>query len=132
AGGEPTGVAVLSDIVQIARAIISGGATPTPFGYTDWHPARIARTDDNETPAYLRLVVRDRPGILARVCAVLARHGINIDSVLQEPGHPKSKTPFVMTLEPMKEKYLHRATKEIARLPFLAERPLVLPFSQLP
>ncbi|MGH9450630.1 MAG: homoserine dehydrogenase [Terriglobia bacterium] len=132
AGGEPTGVAVLSDVVQIARAIVSGGATPTPFGYTHWQPARIASTDDNEVPAYLRLVVRDRPGILARVCAILARHRINIDSVLQEPGHPKAKTPFVMTLEPTKEKHLQRAAGEIAKLPFLAERPLVLPFSELP
>lgn len=132
AGGEPTGVAVLSDIVQIARAIISGGATPTPLGYRDWHPAKIAPAGENEVAAYLRLVVRDRPGILARVCAVLARHRINIDSVLQEPAHSKKKLPFVMTLEPRKEKHIAQAVEEIARLPFMAENPLLLPFSQLP
>ncbi|HLI34390.1 MAG TPA: ACT domain-containing protein, partial [Terriglobia bacterium] len=132
AGGEPTGVAVLSDVVQIARAIVSGGSTTTPLGYTHWRPARIATSDENEVAAYLRLVVRDRPGILARVCAILARHHINIDSVLQEPAHSKEKLPFVMTLEPTREKYLTRAVKEIARLPFMAQPPLLMPFSQLP
>lgn len=132
AGGEPTGVAVISDVVQIARAILSGGSTATPFGYTHWRQARIARAGENEIAAYLRLVVQDRPGILARVCAILGRQRINIDSVLQEPGHPKTKTPFVMTLEPTKEKYVQRAVTEIARLAFMAEPPLMLPFSNLP
>lgn len=131
AGGEPTGVAVLSDIVQIARAIISGSRTPTALGYTDWHPARMAPAGENSIAAYLRLVVRDRPGILARVCAVLARHRINIDSVLQEPAHSKRNLPFVMTLEPTKEKHITRAVREIARLPFMAQPPLMMPFAQL-
>ncbi len=132
AGGEPTGVAILSDIVQIARAIVAGSTTSTPLGYMDWHPARAASSADNEMAAYLRLVVRDRPGILARVCAILARHRINIDSVLQEPAHSKKKLPFVMTLEPVKEKQITRAVAEIARLPFMAQPPLMLPFAELP
>lgn len=132
AGGEPTGVAVLSDVVHIARAILSGGAAATPFGYAQWRPARVAPPGENESAAYLRLVVRDRPGILARVCSILAKHKINIDSVLQEPGHAKEKLPFVMTIEPVKEKQLQLAGREIARLPFLAAPPLILPFSKLP
>ena len=82
--------------------------------------------------AYLRLVVRDRPGILARVCSVLAEHRINIDSVLQEPALSKKRLPFVMTLEPTLEKDVARAVSKIARLPFLAEPPLMLPFAELP
>jgi homoserine dehydrogenase len=132
AGGEPTGVAVLSDVVQIARAILSNGATTTPLGYTHWHPAKIATAGESEIMAYLRLVVRDRPGILARVCSILARHRINIDSVLQEPAMPKKHLPFVMTLEPTKEKFVARAVKEIARLKFNAEPPLMMPFADLP
>jgi homoserine dehydrogenase len=132
AGGEPTGVAVLSDVVQIARAMVAGGGSTTPLGYTNWHPARIASPGENIISAYLRLVVRDRPGILARVCAILARHRINIDSVLQEPAMPKEDLPFVMTLEPIRESILGRAVSEIARLTFLAQPPLVLPFAELP
>jgi homoserine dehydrogenase len=132
AGGEATGVAVLSDVVQIARAMATGGARSTPFGYEDWHPSRIAAPGDNVVATYLRLVVRDRPGILGRVCTILGRHRINIDSVLQEPDCQKRHLPFVMTLEATQEKHVTRALKEIARLPFLAERPLLLPFADLP
>lgn len=132
AGGEPTGVAVLSDVVQIARAIVSGGIHASPLGYIAWRPAQIESGGENVVPTYLRLVVRDRPGILARVCDILARYGINIDSVLQEPAHPKRRRPFVMTLEPTQEKLVTRAVAQIARLSFLAEPPLTLPFVELP
>ena len=132
AGGEPTGVAVLSDIVQIARALVAGGGTSAPLGYATWHPSKTAPRGENVTATYLRLVVKDRPGILARVAGILGRSRINIDSVLQEPGHQKKRLPFVMTLEPTREKLLSRALAEIARLPFLAEPPLVMPFAELP
>ncbi len=132
AGGEPTGVAVVSDIVQIARSVVSGGTNATPLGYRHWHPARVVSDAQHEVAAYLRLVVHDKPGILARVSTVLARHRINIDSVLQEPLQPKERMPFVMTLELVKEKYIRSAVEEIARLPFMAQRPLMLPFADLP
>ncbi len=132
AGGEPTGVAVLSDVVETARSMLAGGAATSPLGYTTWHPAKTAPPGENAIAAYLRLVVRDRPGILARVCGILARHRINIDSVLQEPAMPKKHLPFVMTLEPTREKHVIRAGAEIARLPFLAEPPLMMPFAELP
>jgi homoserine dehydrogenase len=132
AGGEPTGVAVLSDVIQIARAITTGSSGSTPLGYETWHPARIASLAHNVVSSYLRLVVRDRPGILARVCAILARHRININSVLQEPGCEKTHLPFVMTLEPTAEERVRQAVAQIARLPFMAQPPLILPFAQLP
>jgi homoserine dehydrogenase len=132
AGGEATGVAVLSDVVEIARAILAGGTSTSPLGYKDWSAGKLAPLGDTTVGAYMRLVVRDHPGILARVCAILARHGINIDSVLQEPGHPKNRLPFVMTLEPTREDRVLRALSEIRRLPFLAAPPLTMPFADLP
>ena len=94
AGGEPTGVAVLSDVVEIARVIAAGGSGSTPLGYSEWHSRKIGPPSRERASSYLRLVVRDRPGILARVCAALGRHRINIDSVLQEPAHAQG-TPAV-------------------------------------
>ena len=132
AGGEPTGVAVLSDVVEIARAMAGGGAGSTPLGYSYWHQAKAAVSLKNVLTFYLRLVVHDRPGILAHVCAILAHDGINIDSVLQEPGMPKNHLPFVMTLEPTEEGCVRKAVAEITRLPFLVQKPLLLPFASLP
>lgn len=128
AGGEPTAVAVISDVVEIARDLLAGGRGATPLGYTDWHPARLAPLARSAMPFYLRLVVRDRPGILARVCSILGRHRINIDTVLQEPHQSKDHLPFAMTLEAARQGHVARAVREIARLPFLAEPPLMMPF----
>jgi homoserine dehydrogenase len=132
AGGEPTGVAVLSDVVEIARVIAAGGSGSTPLAYSEWHRKKIGRSSSEPVSSYLRLAVRDRPGILARVCATLGRHRINIDSVLQEPAMPKEHLPFVMTLEPTAENRVRRAVREIARLSFLVQPPLLLPFVDLP
>src|SRR5436309_4158335 len=145
AGGEPTGVAVLSDVVEIAREMVRSQASlarrpdrrrpqagTSVLGYTHWHPAKLAPSGESVIRTYLRLVVRDRPGILARVSGIFARHHINIDSVLQEPNHPKRRLPFVMTLEPGREKHVAQAVAEIARLPFLAEPPLTMPLAELP
>ncbi|HET7102446.1 MAG TPA: homoserine dehydrogenase [Terriglobia bacterium] len=132
AGGEPTGVAVLSDVVEIARVIAARGSGSTPLAYSEWHSRKIGPPSPELVSFYLRLVVRDRPGILARVCATLGRHRINIDSVLQEPGMPKEHLPFVMTLEPTAEARVRGAVREIARLPFLVQPPLLLPFVDLP
>src|SRR5439155_113552 len=90
AGGEPTGVAVLSDVVEIARNILVGGGRSSPLGYINWHAIKTAASGENVVGTYLRLVVRDRPGILSRVAGILGRHRINIDSVLQEPAHSKT------------------------------------------
>ncbi len=132
AGGEPTGVAVLSDVVEIARMITAGGTGSTPLGYSEWHKKKIGQPSVELVSYYLRLVVRDRPGILARVCATLGRHRINIDSVLQEPGMPREHLPFVMTLEPTGDARMKRAFREIARFPFLVQPPLLLPSVDLP
>jgi homoserine dehydrogenase len=132
AGGEPTAVAVISDVVEIARDLLAGSAGATPLGYTDWHPARLAPLAEMVAAFYLRLVVRDRPGILARVGGILGRHRINIDSVLQEPVPSKDHVPFAMSLEPARQAHVARAVADIARLPFLAEPPLMMPFLEEP
>ena len=50
-------------------------------------------------PYYLRFVVKDRPGILAAIAGALARQDVNVDALLQEPGYPKDRLPFVVTVE---------------------------------
>jgi homoserine dehydrogenase len=102
------------------------------LGYTHWHRAMLRPAGETVASTYLRLIVRDQPGILAGVSGILARHGININSVLQEPNHPKRRLPFVMTLEPGPEKQVSRAVSEIARLRFLAEPPLTMPLAEMP
>jgi len=78
-------------------------------------------------PYYLRFVVHDKPGILAFIAAALARQGVNLDALLQEPGYPKDQLPFVITLEPCAEAQLHAALAEIGKTEWHAVPPLALP-----
>ena len=117
AGGPATAVAVVSDLLALSQRRQDCGE--------EWLPAKV--TPPPARAYYLRFVVRDRPGILASIAASLARQGINLDAVLQEPGYPKDALPFVITVEPCEEAALNTALTEIAAANFHAEPPLALP-----
>lgn len=129
AGGDPTGAAVVSDLVEIARDMATGRvATKTLSGFTNWtdvalHPGR--RT----VSWYLRLTVSDRPGIIARVAEVLAEKEINIDSVFQEPHMSKERLSFVITVEPVLKATIQAAAKVINQFDFMKEPVLLLRIS---
>ena len=122
AGGDPTAVAVISDLYSIAR---TAGAPPEALPGAAEVPDSVS--GDFTVPHYLRFVVRDRPGIVAALATILARYDISIDALLQKPGFPHSALSFVMTLEPCDGAVLNRALAEIAPLDFHVEPPLCLP-----
>jgi len=122
AGGDPTAVAVVSDLYSIARG--AGAPQSGPSTALDM-PQSVS--GEFTAPHYLRLVVKDRPGILAAVSAALARFEISIDAVLQKPGYAQTALPFVLTLETCSSAVLSRALEEIAALDFHVEPPLCLP-----
>src|SRR5215510_5804115 len=127
AGGAATGTAVLSDVVQIARHLACGQKTPN--GLPGFHKPEKLPLVERLRPVswYLRLTVRDRPGILARVADAIAREGINIDSVIQEPHMAKERLSFVITLEPVGENVVKRAVERINEFEFMLEPVLLLP-----
>lgn len=118
AGGNPTAVAVVSDIITIAT-----NGVPREYGQVK--PAEVS--EDFTCPRYVRIVINDRPGVLAALASAFSRHGINIDAVLQEPGFEKNWLPFVMTLDACGERQLQGAVDEIAALENVVEKPLALP-----
>ncbi len=120
AGGSPTAVAVVSDLVAIARR----RGTPPPQWPEDREATAVAV---QESPFYLRLVVRDRPGIIASLATIFSSHGINIDAVLQEPASTKDALPFVVTLEKCSSASMDAALADIGRLDFHVQPPLCLP-----
>ena len=121
AGGDPTAVAIVSDLEAIAR----GGAPASP----SWQPraAEASIETDFVTPQYVRFVIVDRPGILASIAGVFWRHGLNVDSVLQEPDWPKSALPFVVTLERCSSGTVQTALAEIEAFDFHARHPVWMP-----
>jgi homoserine dehydrogenase len=116
AGGHPTAVAVMSDV----RAIAEGSVQVRL-------PAKkVAVSGDVTAPFYLRFVVADEPGIVAAIAGALAKHEVNIDSLLQHRGHPEARLPFVVTTEPCLSSTLEKAVAEMAKMKFMVEPPLCL------
>jgi homoserine dehydrogenase len=122
AGGDPTAVAVVSDLLFVAQNLSTGSRPQLPQQLST---PKVSC--DFETPWYLRFLVRDRPGIVAKLAAILAAHHLNIDSVLQKPGYDKTALPFVITLEPCRDSLLHPALAEMSALDFAIKPCLCLP-----
>ena len=116
AGGHPTAVAVVSDLLALAHGS-RRVAIPSV-------PARISA--EFEVPHYIRFLVVDRPGIVAEITGALAREQINIRAIVQKAGYPSHALPFVVTVEPCKSSALKRALASISEKDFLLEQPLNL------
>jgi homoserine dehydrogenase len=119
AGGEPTAVAVLSDLLAIARE--GSPVVPRPAA----EPAEVS--GEFVSPYYIRFTVADRPGIIATLATVFAQQGINIDAILQQPGFPEGRRPFVVSLDPAPASSIDRAMREIAAFDFHGVPPVALP-----
>ncbi len=122
AGGHPTAVAVVSDILAIAR---SKQSTMSDAGRPVEKTPTV--TADFTAKHYLRFLVKDQPGIIASLATILSQCGINIDSVLQKPGCPKSHLPFLITLEECQASLVEQALQQINSLEFLVQPCLHLP-----
>ncbi|MDF5752527.1 homoserine dehydrogenase [Spongiactinospora sp. TRM90649] len=83
AGGAPTASAVLGDLVAVARNRLTGARGPEESTYADLsvHPM-----GDTVTRYHVALDVADKPGVLARVADIFAKHDVSIQTVRQE-GH---------------------------------------------
>jgi homoserine dehydrogenase len=120
AGGSPTAVAVVSDVLSVRRAGRDPGPAAAP---TAFHNV----AGDFVAPHYVRFTVNDKPGILAAVTTAYARYGINIEGVLQLPKFRKDRLPFVTTLEECSESVLDRALADVAQSDYHVQPPLALP-----
>jgi len=116
AGGHPTAVAVVSDLVNLVHG---SRRIEVPS-----EPATI--TTELEVPHYIRFLVNDRPGIVAGIATALAAEGINLNAILQKPNFPLDRLPFVITVEPCRTSALRRALVEIGKMDALLEKPLDL------
>ncbi len=131
AGPKPTGVAVVSDLMRLAREIRCGSAARvSPFAHErlgEYKPLAIATI---RQPYYLRFRVEDKAGIIASLATILAKHNVGIDAVLQLPREDWRDLPFVITTEPAKEQAIRDALVDIRDADFLVEPPFAMPMER--
>jgi homoserine dehydrogenase len=131
AGAHPTGVAVVSDLMRVAREIRAGSPERvSPFAHPRlgaWKPIPVTT---QKLPYYMRFLVRDRPGIIASLASILSDKHISLDAVLQLPSDTKDNLPFVITVEPSTEQAVREAVAQMNELDFMVEPSLIMPMEK--
>jgi len=120
AGREPTTSAVIGDVLEIARKIVSG-SEPVPATELDEHLI-IAPMSGLMSKYYLRLNVADRAGVLAQIATILGDLNISIASVIQKDTDPATQTAeIVVTTHPAREDAMQESLKRMERLKAVRE-----------
>jgi homoserine dehydrogenase len=124
AGAGPTATAVAADIADAA----SGAARRPVFqrAAADLRPLAAVDEGRSLSKVYLRLIVRDRPGVIADVSVALAKAAVSIDSFLQHPVGPTGLVPIVLTTQAASSAALSDAVGHISALDAVTERPRLL------
>jgi homoserine dehydrogenase len=118
AGGDATSTAVVADMVDIARNMLSGSiGRVSPFAFRREARRKLPMKPIEEITSgyYLRFSVYDRPGVLAAMAGILGKHGISIESVIQK-GRSHGPVPLVILTHEAREKELRKAVKELDKL----------------
>jgi homoserine dehydrogenase len=123
AGMMPTASSVVADLIDLAV----GRAQKTFAAAKLWSNRdrgfTVEPSEKVRSRFYLRLAVRDMPGVLADVCRVLADEGISISSVIQHEaveGHPEQSVPLVIMTHYAETGRFRSAVRTIDRLPTVA------------
>jgi len=128
AGAGPTASAIVADLIDIAR----GRITP-PFGIAGGLLSAEPSVPiaARQGAYYLRLMVVDRPGVIADVSAVLRDHAVSLESLLQRGRSPGEAVPVVLTTHVCEEAAMAAALARIGALDAVIAPPTMLRIEQL-
>jgi homoserine dehydrogenase len=116
AGELPTAVSVVADVLDVARARLSGVSGLATRGI-DLRARALTPIDDVRCRYYLRFQVHDRPGVLARLAGALGEVGVSIEQMVQEGGGGSSgaAVQIVILTHEASERDVRRALGDITR-----------------
>jgi homoserine dehydrogenase len=128
AGAGPTASAVVADLIDIAR----GRRTPV-WGVSNGALSALpAIPMEHRVGAYyLRLMVLDRPGVIADVTAILRDHQVSLESMLQRGRSPGEAVPVVVTTHDCEEAQMRAALARIEALETVVEKPALIRIENL-
>jgi homoserine dehydrogenase len=120
AGSHPTAASVVADLMDIAKNQLRSKLFETSEGVHFQNP------QDQICDFYLRLVVLDKPGVIADVAAILRDHAISIESLIQRGRDPNQPVSVILTTHKARTGDVHLAAQKIEKLPSCVDRPLIL------
>jgi homoserine dehydrogenase len=127
AGQGPTASAVVADLVDVARGRTMPAFVVPAARLADSKVSPMAR---HAGAYYMRLMVQDRPGVIAAVSGILAGERISLEGMLQRGRSQSGEVPVVITTHETEEAAMQRAVARIARLKAVAEEPCLIRIEQ--
>jgi len=133
AGMLPTASAVVADIIDVAL-----GNSRTIFNYMHLRPRSevaglLDKIDNLVSRFYIRLMVKDQPGVFAQIGRVLADNAISISGVLQHEGKgPDNTVPVVITTHPTQQYKVSAAVAGLAALDTVCAKPVCIRIVAIP
>jgi len=129
AGMMPTASAVLSDVIDVSRNILSESILRIPIlSYQKQYIQKIPilPIEEIESQYYIRFTTLDRPGVLANISGILGKFNISIDSVHQKGRSSNNIVPIVMLTHEAKELHINKALNEIKSLDVVVDPPTLI------
>jgi|HubBroStandDraft_6_1064221.scaffolds.fasta_scaffold20004_3 homoserine dehydrogenase len=127
AGDMPTAVSVVADVLDVARARVSGVSGLATRGI-QLQARPLASMDEVRGRYYLRFQVHDAPGVLARLAGALGEARVSIEQMVQEGGGGSTGVPveIVMLTHEAVERDVRGALDAIMRSGVVASPPRLL------
>lgn len=122
AGGNATASAVISDIIEIARTKSSpmlGFKTPSD-------KLRLKPLEKIISAYYLRILVSDKPGVLAKIATIFGEVGISIDTFLQRKAKNKNHSTLLLSTHSCSEAEIRVALQRIGDLEVVQTTPVMI------
>jgi homoserine dehydrogenase len=126
AGKDATASAVLSDLADAALDLVHGSKGRIPPFVAHETNGTVVPIGEVVSRYYVRLSVVDRPGVLAKIAAILGHARISISSVIQPEGRVGEKVPLVLMIHEAPNAAMAKALGRIARLPVVKEEPMMI------
>ena len=124
AGGLPTASSVLSDILEI-----SNNSLNKSLGYKYSQLVKFEKFNSSnlESKYYLRMRVKDQPGVLSKITSYFNDNNISIEKILQIPDNDSHTMPIVITTHKIKNSELLKSVKKISDLEFILNKISLIP-----
>lgn len=118
AGADPTGSAVVGDIIDIARNLRFGSTGRVPC--TCFANRTVKPMDDVLSKFYVRMQVVDKPGVLAQIATIFGEEGVSLQSVVQR-GVYQDRAEIVWVTHAVTERSLSQSVSRIRQMPVVLE-----------
>ncbi|MBP7215835.1 MAG: homoserine dehydrogenase [Candidatus Omnitrophica bacterium] len=115
AGQMSAASAVVADLIDLTQDIKAGLFRPTLNMVSDSSIKKLRKMNEAQSRHYIRFMVVDKPGVLARIAGILAKYGISIASVSQKERGRQQVVPVVMVTHEAREENLRLALQTIDR-----------------